>query len=59
MEELRRIFNEADADKNGTLSFQELKTSMKKVPSLKHLEEEKLQKIFEEVDRDQSSEIEF
>ena len=34
MEELRRIFNEADADKNGTLSFQELTTSMTKVPSL-------------------------
>ena len=26
MEELRRIFNEADADKDGTLNFEELTT---------------------------------
>ena len=59
MEENRRIFNEADMDKSGTLNFEELATAMRKVQSLKHLEEAKLRKIFNEVDTNESGEIEF
>ena len=59
LEELRRIFNAADTDSSGTISAQELATSMSTVQSLCHLEQEQINKIFTGVDTDGSGEIEF
>ena len=57
--ELRRVFEVADDDDDGTLSREELKTSMNAVKNVIEVEEKNLEEIFLKIDLDGSDSIDF
>ena len=57
--ELRKVFEAADLDNDGTLSREELNQSMEAVKSILQIEEENLEEIFKTVDLDGSDSIDF
>ena len=57
--ELRRVFEVADDDDDGTLSREELKTSMDAVKNVIEVEEKNLEEIFLKIDLDGSDSIDF
>ena len=57
--ELRRVFEAADINNDGTLSHEELKQSMEAVKDILCIEESNLEEIFENVDLDGSDSIDF
>ena len=57
--ELRKVFEGADLDNDGTLSREELKYSMDAIKDILQIEEENLEEIFKTVDVDGSDSIDF
>eukprot|EP01083_Nonionella_stella_P021575 59802_1 len=57
-EDLKRLFNELDKDKNGKISYEEFEEGMSKCSDLK-LDRNKIKQMFSELDVAKAGEIEF
>jgi calcium-dependent protein kinase len=57
--QLKSVFEEMDADKNGTLTINEIKEGVNKIPKISELEEDEKNKIIQSLDTDKSQKIEY
>ena len=57
--QLRKIFEEMDTNKNGTLDINEIKNGIDKMEQNKEITEEEKKDIIKEIDTDKSSKIEY
>lgn len=58
-EQLRKVFDDMDEDKNGYIDFTEFKRGWNKVHPNIAIEEEQVRRIFDDLDIDKSGTIEF
>ena len=56
---LRKIFEEMDVNKNGTLSINEIKNGIDKMEKDKNIDDEEKENIIKTIDTDKSSKIEY
>ena len=56
---LKNVFEEMDTNKDGTLTINEIKEAINKIPSLTDLEEEEKNDILQSFDTDKSQKIEY
>ena len=56
---LRKIFEEMDTNKNGTLNINEIKSGIDKMEKAKEINDEEKENIIQKIDTDKSSKIEY
>ena len=57
--QLKSVFEEMDTDKNGTLTINEIKEGINKIPKISELEEDEKNDIIQSLDTDKSQKIEY
>jgi len=57
--QLRTVFEEMDTNKDGTLTINEIKEGINKMPKMSELEEEEKENIINSLDTDKSQKIEY